>query len=1079
MNISEFFPTPKKPKQKTLEEKLHEEFNDFSKPTPPPKKRKANRVKPVDLFTERLKREFNLFEDGKIVKDVNTTDDVGLDEIKIQEKKMGFEVTRDGIPAYLDTHGKSYKPIVESNLIFHTKELKKNEIKNYIKEVYEQYNINKPFTSSISNVKYLNESTSDIKSYIEYFNSLGLPDSHTIKIGDYFSVLAFEFIMLHNEIEALGFSKPKEIVDIKKFPDGKINYIKFSDGDRYPRVTPATYNGQNVLQVAYFNNKKEVNNAITMLQLKLPTDWHIDFGAFNQNLHNITESNITKQDINDVAEWLGTTPDRVEMRIVEEPIEKFLPQIKEMYSTYEEYPQDAERTNKILKLLKAGKEPLPIYVEVDDNHKFVMEGRHRMVAFWLAGLKHIPVAYVKKKELKESFFNKQRTINTNHPIPGFDYDPLLFTDKNNVFDVGKLYEAYGFYLNHTKKKSKLNESTRKEFTDLTSLLSGISNPKIGNKYSVMMITRLSQSDITIDGHKTPHTLVNIIGNQYVFDINGNKERYPKKTSGVMLFETMLYDTKEALEKDLTYLTLKDRRIINHLIESEELTEIKMGPRSLQKQVDKIYDRYIPIVGFEMEICYRTNGENLHADAEITKYTTLDDLKEFFDLTDDEEFRSLSNSYANWVRKKSPEYYNNWDNEDIIFLNGGDNKDLSFGSYLLDNHYNTFMDLYYDNSDWLYFSDEKDEGSSFNKHVAEQVAELLDDYSIDAIVEDTYHSGKRPADKWVIEPDDSIEPEDADDVGMELISPPQDYNDGLLQFQDVCSMFESNGFYANESTGLHINVSVDGINIDDVNYGKLILLVGDSKVLQDFDREMNTYTEHALSAISKNLAPGKLMTKLDIADLLEKLDKLREGANKTGEKLITSGYSNGYVSVKLKNGYVEFRSVGGIDYFKYPEQIINTVNRFIVAYVASASPQKAQKEYAKKLYKLLSQHVPATQGAGLSDNALQLFTMRNTGMITDTQLKEKLKELNVQRNDIKNVRTVDEMIKAGAKVLALKYPNISEEELIDRIRLAYKFVEKNAGISNNEALKRIIDNLSNDIDFYEKMSKDDITRYLNS
>lgn len=56
-------------------------------------------------------------EDGRIVKGSNTTDDVGLDEIKIQAKKMGFEVTRDGIPALLDTHGKSYKPtVVESKL---------------------------------------------------------------------------------------------------------------------------------------------------------------------------------------------------------------------------------------------------------------------------------------------------------------------------------------------------------------------------------------------------------------------------------------------------------------------------------------------------------------------------------------------------------------------------------------------------------------------------------------------------------------------------------------------------------------------------------------------------------------------------------------------------------------------------------------------------------------------------------------------------------------------------------------------------------------------------------------------------
>jgi hypothetical protein len=65
-----------------------------------------------------------------------------------------------------------------------------------------------------------------------------------------------------------------------------------------------------------------------------------------------------------------------------------------MYGTYDEFPEDEERTNRILKLLKRGAQPLPIYVEAGDPDFFVMEGRHRMVAFWLAEMKTIPVAYV-------------------------------------------------------------------------------------------------------------------------------------------------------------------------------------------------------------------------------------------------------------------------------------------------------------------------------------------------------------------------------------------------------------------------------------------------------------------------------------------------------------------------------------------------------------------------------------------------------------------------------------------------------------------------------------------------------------
>ncbi|MNK40200.1 hypothetical protein D3C87_588440 [compost metagenome] len=39
-----------------------------------------------------------LFEDGKVVKGVNTTVDVGTDEIKTQAKKFGNTVSTHGVP---------------------------------------------------------------------------------------------------------------------------------------------------------------------------------------------------------------------------------------------------------------------------------------------------------------------------------------------------------------------------------------------------------------------------------------------------------------------------------------------------------------------------------------------------------------------------------------------------------------------------------------------------------------------------------------------------------------------------------------------------------------------------------------------------------------------------------------------------------------------------------------------------------------------------------------------------------------------------------------------------------------------
>lgn len=106
---------------------------------------------------------------------------------------------------------------------------------------------------------------------------------------------------------------------------------------------------------------------------------------------------VNDQDLKDVGEWLDTSVDNIKVELKREPISKFEKQIKEMYSTYDEFPKDEKRTNKILNQLKRGGEALPIYVEKNDKNLFVMEGRHRMVAFWLHKMKEIPVAYVSKK----------------------------------------------------------------------------------------------------------------------------------------------------------------------------------------------------------------------------------------------------------------------------------------------------------------------------------------------------------------------------------------------------------------------------------------------------------------------------------------------------------------------------------------------------------------------------------------------------------------------------------------------------------------------------------------------------------
>jgi len=164
----------------------------------------------------------------------------------------------------------------------------------------------------------------------------------------------------------------------------------------HPMVSKRGETVQKTVRVKGDDREKAINSAIAHLRRKgYKVHDHHYIGTVDQGVAEGFEHN--SQDLADVADWMQTTPDKLSVEVRQEPIEKFIKQIREMYGTYDEFPKDEERTNRILKLLRRGANPLPIYVEAGDPHLFVMEGRHRMVAFWLAEMKTIPVAYVSIK----------------------------------------------------------------------------------------------------------------------------------------------------------------------------------------------------------------------------------------------------------------------------------------------------------------------------------------------------------------------------------------------------------------------------------------------------------------------------------------------------------------------------------------------------------------------------------------------------------------------------------------------------------------------------------------------------------
>jgi hypothetical protein len=248
------------------------------------------------------------------------------------------------------------------------------------------------------------------------------------------------------------------------------------------------------------------------------------------------------------------------------------------------------------------------------------------------------------------------------------------------------------------------------------------------------------------------------------------------------------------------------------------------------------------------------------------------------------------------------------------------------------------------------------------------------------VSDNYHSTRRREGQWIVEPDSSLRPDDRDDFGLEIVSPPMPLEQALEKLQQVTDWANSNegNAYTNDSTGLHMGVSVP-YKGGDVDYLKLILFLGDEYVLQQFGREANTYTKSAMKSFRENIKSGRA----DPAGAMKLMQSnLLELAYKEIQKNVGQGK---YTSAHIQDGYIEFRSAGGdwlAEESADPEKLSSTMLRYARAMQIAANPAEERKEYAKKLYKLI-----APEG----DSQLALFSQFAAGEIDKEQLKKKWAE----------------------------------------------------------------------------------------
>ena len=415
-------------------------------------------------------------------------------------------------------------------------------------------------------------------------------------------------------------------------------------------------------------------------------------------------------------------------------------------------------------------------------------------------------------------------------------------------------------------------------------------------------------------------------------------------------------------------------------------------------------------------------------------------EEFFEWADNEARENFDNEASDvvtqWVRDNVSDEdildYGNYDDEDREkFAEDSEFRDKVIKDYVdnaiekqtgdYDSAQEEYMDDMrgdYDESGWLqsnypYMSD-VESGFSLNWPYYSQgnngetdVDTVAADFTlaIDKPVNasSSYHSAERNDTDYIVEPDSSLEADDGD-AGLEFISPPMPVDEMFSDMDKIVKWAVRYGCYTNNSTGLHMNISVPGMSTAKLDFVKLALLMGDEYVLEKFGRESNTYAKSAMQIVR-----DRVSTRPEDAEAM--LNQMKEHLGALATKIIHSGETSKYTSINTKDGYVEFRSPGGDWLSSYNQDkgnIENTMLRFVVALDAAMDPEKYRKEYLTKLYKLL-----APKGG---TDTLAYFAKFAAGELPRSALKSFVKQAQLERSIKKGVApavsTVNEPRPAG-------------------------------------------------------------------
>lgn len=422
--------------------------------------------------------------------------------------------------------------------------------------------------------------------------------------------------------------------------------------------------------------------------------------------------------------------------------------------------------------------------------------------------------------------------------------------------------------------------------------------------------------------------------------------------------------------------------------NEFITELKMSPNRLNQFMQTPIAQSMK-AGFEAELIFAKLGggndpegmeePDFDQDENLRDTTTLDEVAEFFHLRSrDYDYKRMLSDYEEWVEEKLDEYREDYfgnytqeardDNPELAEREDDGDADATdqlleiahdllsdqwqsrdcpaYGEYVRRNIGHSYSDLAREYQlEWPFM---KTAGGEWVES-AEEVASYLNmQLKIKPII-GTEHGMVKDNKNWYLEPDSSID-SGGEQFCVEFVSPPMPIMTLLDLLPRIFDRLQAAEAYTNESTGLHIGLSVPNMTKANVDYLKLVMFLGDEYILNQFGRTANTYAGQSLANPDYRLA---LITPTAMTQYYE---QLRQGLLKDASKAFYASNTGKYVTVNLRDNYVEFRSMGG-DYLSKAPLVVQTIQRYAMALAIALDPNAERQEYAKRLARFFSRVAP--------------------------------------------------------------------------------------------------------------------------